>query len=192
MCSSLPLTSVTGTQTLLRGQQYCINVAFLRDGVEELGIIGCPNLRLDSSTASEDVIDEDGLGLMLFAVRGQGTWMRPMQHGSILADPARVQRHGDHATMDKLTWSDCSTYTSTITHLHQQVAAKLGTPWPGVDLYSSVLKYAALGLGLSSICIRIFKFASWRSNMCALINISLDYSADVSQVGSCRWCPYCY
>jgi 3'(2'), 5'-bisphosphate nucleotidase len=155
----------TGTQTFLRGQQYCINVALLENGVEQLGIIGCPNLSLSSTTAHEDEVDKNGLGLMIFALRGKGTWVRPMQQGSVLAEPFRIDRHGDSASLDKLIWSDCSTYTSTIGKLHQDVATKLGIAWPGVDLYSSVLKYAALGLGRSDICIRIYKYRNWRSNM---------------------------
>ena len=156
---------IDGTATFIEGQQYSINCAFLRNGKEQIGIIGCPNLSLDSSTIHEDEIDADGLGLMIFAVRGQGTWVRRMQSSGVLLPATRIERHGDSATMDQLIWSDCSTYTSTIQNLHQQVAAKLNLSWPGVDLYSSILKYASLGLGRSSIVIRIFKFSSWRSNM---------------------------
>lgn len=156
---------IDGTATFMQGQQYAINCAFLVDGKEEIGIIGCPNLSPAATTTHEDATDPEGLGLMIYAVRGQGTWKRTMQASSDLLPATRIPRHGDSAGMDGLIWSDCSTYTSTIQHLHQQVAAKLGTPWPGVDLYSSLMKYAALGLGHSSICIRIFKYASWRSNM---------------------------
>ncbi|CAK3925292.1 3 (2),5 -bisphosphate nucleotidase [Lecanosticta acicola] len=156
---------IDGTQTFLRGQQYALNCAFMIDGKEEIGIIGCPNLQVDSDTVSEDDVDHNGMGLMIFAVRGEGTWMRPMQSGGTLLPATRLERHGDTATLDKLVWSDCSTYTSTILHLHQQVAAKLNTPWPGVDLFSSLMKYAALGLGRCHIVMRIFKYASWRSNM---------------------------
>ncbi|KAK5169188.1 uncharacterized protein LTR77_006497 [Saxophila tyrrhenica] len=156
---------IDGTQTFLRGQQYTINCAFLRHGREEIGVIGCPNLKFDSSTVHEDDIDTAGFGLMIFAVRGKGTWVRPMQQSGVLLPATRIDRHGDTKTLDQLVWSDCSTYTSTITILQQQVAAKLNLSWPGVDLYSSILKYAALGLGRCSVCMRIFKFASWRSNM---------------------------
>ncbi|KAK3708298.1 hypothetical protein LTR37_011563 [Vermiconidia calcicola] len=159
-----PLESTDGTATFMRGQQYAINCALAIDGREEIGIIGCPNLPIDSGTVHEDDIDSDGLGLMIFAIRDQGTWVRPMQFDANLAPATRVPRHGDQTDMDQLIWTDCSTYTSTIQHLQQQVAAKLGISWPGVDLYSSIVKYAALGLGRASVCIRIFKFASWRSN----------------------------
>ncbi|EME40876.1 hypothetical protein DOTSEDRAFT_178119 [Dothistroma septosporum NZE10] len=156
---------IDGTATFLKGQQYAINCAFLIDGIEQIGIIGCPNVLLASDTVSEQEVDHNGLGLIIFAVRGEGTFIRPMQDNGELAPPMKVDRHGDKATMDKLIWSDCATYTSTIMHLHQQVASKLYTSWPGVDLFSSLMKYAALGLGRCHLVVRIFKFASWRSNM---------------------------
>ncbi|KAF2720994.1 myo-inositol-1-monophosphatase [Polychaeton citri CBS 116435] len=156
---------IDGTATFMRGQQYAINCALLVDGREELGLIGCPNLRPETTRVSEDDIDAAGLGCIVFAAKGHGTWVRPMQQGAELLPPQAVPRHGDEATINALGWSDCATYPSTILHLHQQVAAKLGTSWPGTDLFSSLMKYAALGLGKTSICIRIFKFRSWRSNV---------------------------
>lgn len=156
---------IDGTATFMQGQQYAINCAFLIDGVEQIGIIGCPNLSPAATSTHEDATDPEGLGLMIYAIRRQGTWKRSMQTSSDLLPAMQIPRHGDAVSMESLVWSDCSTYTSTIQHLHQQVAAKLNTTWPGVDLYSSLMKYAALGLGHSSICIRIFKYASWRSNM---------------------------
>lgn len=159
---------IDGTATFLKGKQYAINCAFLVDGKEEIGIIGCPNVLIDSDTISEDAVDSQGLGVMIFAVRGEGTWVRPMQSNGKLAPATRIPRHGDEAKVESLRWSDCSTYTSTILPLHQQVAAKLNTPWPGVDLFSSLMKYAALGLGRSDLVVRIFKFTSWRSNMLAI------------------------
>lgn len=155
---------IDGTATFLQGKQYAINCAFLVDGREEIGIIGCPNVLIESDTISENTVD-NGLGVMIFAVRGQGTWMRPMQSNGILAPARRIPRHGDDAKLESLRWSDCSTYTSTILPLHQQVAARLGTSFPGVDLFSSLMKYAALGLGRSDLVVRIFKYTSWRSNM---------------------------
>lgn len=155
---------IDGTATFLRGQQYAINCAFLIDGVEQIGIIGCPNVILKSDSVHEDQVDQD-LGCMLFAVRGEGTWVRPMRSDGVLAEAKKIDRHGDKVKIDSLIWSDCSTYTSTIQHLHQQVASKLYTPFPGVDLFSSLMKYAALGLGRCHIVMRIFKYSSWRSNM---------------------------
>ena len=156
---------IDGTATFLKGQQYAINCAFLIDGREEIGIIGCPNVLLNSSTVSENEIDKHGLGLMIYAVRGEGTFTRPMRSDGKLAPAKKLERHGENVSLDNLIWSDCSTYTSTILELHKQVAAKLETSWPGVDLFSSLMKYAALGLGRSHVVVRIFRYTSWRSNM---------------------------
>ena len=136
-------------------------------GREEIGLIGCPKLNPNSPTLSDsvNVNGPDDLGIIIFAVRGEGTWIRPIQEGSRLAPATKLQRHGDSASLDNLVWSDCSTYTSTILPLHHQCASGIGTPWPGVDLHSSLMKYAALGLGKAHIVIRIFKYSSWRSNM---------------------------
>lgn len=157
---------IDGTATFLRGQQYAINCAFLVNGIEQIGVIGCPNVKTDATTVHEDEVDTDRLGTMVFAVRGGGTWQRPMQHGNELVTARRIERFvSDDATITELTWTDCSTYTSTIVHLQQRVAAQLQTPWPGVDLYSSLMKYAALGLARADVCMRIFKYGSWKSNM---------------------------
>ncbi|KXS93502.1 hypothetical protein AC578_5472 [Pseudocercospora eumusae] len=156
---------IDGTATFLKGQQYAINCAFLIDGKEEVGIIGCPNVLASSETIKEDEIDKEGLGIMIYAIRGEGAFVRPMRSDGQLAPATKLERHGDTAKSDSLIWSDCSTYTSTILLLHQKLAGKINTSWPGVDLFSSLMKYAALGLGRSHIVIRIFRYGSWRSNM---------------------------
>jgi 3'(2'), 5'-bisphosphate nucleotidase len=156
---------IDGTATFLRGQQYAVNCALLVDGREELGVIGCPNVRLEADGIREDDVDGDGWGVMIFAVRGEGTWVRPMQDGDTLAPARRLVRHGDTVTMEGLVWCDCSTYTSTLLPLHRELAARLNTPWPGLDLFSSLMKYASLGLGRSHVVVRIFQYTSWRSNI---------------------------
>lgn len=161
---------IDGTATFLKGQQYAINCALLVNGREEIGIIGCPNVIVASSTIKEAEIDQDGPGVMIVAVRGYGAFTRPMRSDGKLATAVRIPRHGDEmATLSQktpgMTWCDCSEYTSTILELHRAMAERLHTSWPGVDLFSSLMKYAALGLGRANIVIRIFKYGSWRSNM---------------------------
>ena len=152
---------IDGTVPFLKGQQYAINCAFLVNGKEQVAIIGCPNMGIGSSTSSDDATNLEGLGLMVFAVRGEGTWVRSMQAGDELLSRQRVKRDD----RENLILADCSTYTSTILPLHRQIADELKTSWPGVDMYSSLMKYAALGLGKADVCFRIFKYRSWKSNM---------------------------
>ena len=164
-CSSRSSLSLRGSPDASVVNASAINLAFLVDGKEEIGVIGCPNVIIGSDTISEVEIDQDGLGVMVFAVRDEGAWMRPMQGNAQLEPATRLERHGDNGSMDKLIWSYCAAFTSSFLSLHREVASKLGTPWPGVDLFSSLMKYASLALGRSHLVIRIFKYASWRSNM---------------------------
>jgi 3'(2'), 5'-bisphosphate nucleotidase len=161
---------IDGTKTFLSGHQYAINVAYLENGVEQIGIIGCPNLPFStveptSPAPREDLLDPDGLGCVIHAVRGLGTWVRPFRTDGELAEAKRVERHGDSRRVGELVWSDCEGYTSTILELHRKVAGKLGVSWPGVEMFSSLMKYAVLGLGRANVVARIFKYTSWRSNM---------------------------
>lgn len=157
---------IDGTATFMRGQQFVINCALLIDGVEQIGIIGCPNLAPDETRAHEDRIDKSGLGCIVYAVRGQGAFKRPVHSEPHNFLPAvKIERHGDNTTQEQLKWSDDSTATSTIIAKHRLVAARLKMEWPGTSLHSSVMKYAAMGLGLTNICIRIFKHRSYISNI---------------------------
>ena len=171
---------IDGTATFLRGQHYAINCAFLTRGKEQLGIIACPNVGPGLRITHDETVDRGGPGVMIFAVRGYGTWVRTLTSGGDesevssssspqlkleLAEPQMIEKRQAASDLSKLVWTDCSVYSSTILMLHQQVAARLGVEWPGVDLFSSLMKYAALGLGHADVCIRIFKYTSWRSNM---------------------------
>lgn len=110
----------------------------------------------------EDLTDEHGI--LLSAVRGGGLWIRPLRTDGILAKPNRVQR-GTKDSLDQLELSDCSTRTSTIAQIHKDIAKRMGCSWPGVDLYSSLMNYAALGLGHADVVLRVFKRAHWTSNV---------------------------
>lgn len=63
------LDPVDGTKGFLRGDQYAVALALVRDGRVELGVLGCPGL-VDGTKA-----DVDGKGSLLVAQRGQGTWV---------------------------------------------------------------------------------------------------------------------
>jgi 3'(2'), 5'-bisphosphate nucleotidase len=61
------LDPIDGTKGFLRGEQYAVCLALIVDSRVELGVIGCPNLPVDSSNP------EKGLGCIFAAVRGHGT-----------------------------------------------------------------------------------------------------------------------
>lgn len=62
------LDPVDGTKGFLRGDQYVVALALIRDGQVQLGVLGCPGL-VEASQS-----DTKGAGSLLIAARGQGTW----------------------------------------------------------------------------------------------------------------------
>ena len=67
------LDPVDGTKGFLRGQQYAIALAWIVDGVVELGVLGCPNLSL---APGADFDQADRHGLLFHAIHGQGCRVR--------------------------------------------------------------------------------------------------------------------
>ncbi len=56
------LDPIDGTKGFLRGEQFAIALALVRDGQVQLGILGCPNLGASAG------------GTLFWAIRGQGSW----------------------------------------------------------------------------------------------------------------------
>jgi len=149
------LDPVDGTATFLRGEQYAVALALVENGEEKIGVLGCPNLSLETGRVSEMITDKDGLGLMLSAVKGEGAVIRSIGKGSLL--PARkIQRvKDDSINLKDLHFVDCTTTTSLSTEKHRKVAEKLGASWCGTDLWSSQMRYVALTVGGGDAMLRI-------------------------------------
>lgn len=71
---------IDGTKGFLRKEQYAIALALIIDGHVELGVLGCPNMPFEGQP--------DGTGVLAWAVRGHGAWMRPL--GRPEMSPARI------------------------------------------------------------------------------------------------------
>ncbi|EUC43059.1 hypothetical protein COCMIDRAFT_101884 [Bipolaris oryzae ATCC 44560] len=156
---------VDGTATFMRGQQYAVCLCLLVDGVQQVGVIACPNLAfplqgtLGSIHISEDNVDSDGYGVVLSAVKGQGTFLRTME----ASGPGAHARHVDLTTLPPKQTSDLNFVEATIgkTSLsqteHEAVATALSASWPGTVLWSQQMKYVALTLGATDVMVRIPK-----------------------------------
>lgn len=66
------LDPIDGTKGFLRGDQYAVALALIRDGQVQLGVLGCPEL------AGGTQADRGGFGTLMLAVRGQGTHMQQL------------------------------------------------------------------------------------------------------------------
>jgi 3'(2'), 5'-bisphosphate nucleotidase len=149
------LDPVDRTATFLVGEQYVVALALVEDGEEEVGVLGCPNLNLETGRVSETSADKDGLSFMLSAVRGEGALIRPMGNGSLL--PAQnVERSKDNSMeLKDLHFVDCTISTSLLVEKHRQLAEQIGASWPGTDLWSSQMRCAALVVGGGDVMLRI-------------------------------------
>jgi len=70
------LDPIDGTKGYLRGDQYAVALAFVQDGVTQIGALGCPNL------SDATIPDPDGPGCIVLGSRGQGTWVTVMEGDS--------------------------------------------------------------------------------------------------------------
>lgn len=66
------LDPIDGTKGFLRKEQYAISLSLIVDGKIQVGILGCPNMLLDSS-APDSV-----RGILAWAVRGQGSYVQAL------------------------------------------------------------------------------------------------------------------
>jgi len=67
------LDPIDGTKGFLRGAQYACALAYVEQGVVQLGVLGCPNI---SANLQEDI---GGNGSLAVARRGQGSWISTLR-----------------------------------------------------------------------------------------------------------------
>ena len=153
------LDPIDGTATFMKGQQYAVCLALLVDGVQKLGVLGCPNLCLDHETGkvSENDVDTDGIGVVLSAIAGQRTLIRPIVPAGIeeatLVERKRKELGADLTELDFVEVALGS--TSLLQSRHAAVAQHVGASWPGTVLWSQQMKYVALTLGATDVMLRI-------------------------------------
>jgi 3'(2'), 5'-bisphosphate nucleotidase len=155
---------VDGTATFMQGQQYAVALCLLVDGVQQVGVVGCPNLAFDvhgplrETRIHEDQVDQTGYGVVLSTIKGQGTHVR-----SMLEDGFGDARRIELASLPTKSLADLNFVEATIgkTSLsqaeHKLVAESLGATWPGTVVWSQQMKYVALALGATDVMVRIPK-----------------------------------
>ncbi|TFG47809.1 MAG: 3'(2'),5'-bisphosphate nucleotidase [Anaerolineales bacterium] len=67
------LDPIDGTKGFLRGAQYAAALAYVENGVVQLGVLGCPNMLPD---LREEI---GGSGSLAVAKRGQGSWITTLR-----------------------------------------------------------------------------------------------------------------
>ncbi|KAM4054905.1 inositol monophosphatase family protein [Hirsutella rhossiliensis] len=152
---------VDGTAAFLRGEQYAVSLALVQDGHEVVGVLACPNLKLDpDGRVSESSVDSHGLGIMLSAARGHGVNLfalpsSPDSSSPPAPVPRRLQRLEPPRGLGHVHVVDCHLNPPSSRAVMQQLAARLGAPFPGTDVWSSHVRYAALVVGGGHALVRI-------------------------------------
>ncbi|KAE8321052.1 hypothetical protein BDV39DRAFT_197949 [Aspergillus sergii] len=117
-----------------------------------------------TTSLHEDVVDRDGYGMMLFAVRGQGAYKRQMTLSSL--GPSQKTSLSPWQRMgERITFTESSISGVIHQEKHKFIRGILFAN-PVVDLYSMQGKYAALAIGACNAMIRLPKdkdhrFPAW-------------------------------
>ncbi|KAE8379493.1 hypothetical protein BDV26DRAFT_164695 [Aspergillus bertholletiae] len=139
------LDPINGSAAFKRNQQYAVSVALVEGGEQKVGVIGCPNLAFESTSVHEDVIDKDGYGVMLFAVKGQGAYIQQMTLSG-LGPAQRISLSPWQRMGEEIMLAESSTSDVIHQEKHKQIRDVLLAN-PVVDLDSMQVKYVALTIG---------------------------------------------
>ena len=133
------LDPIDGTKGFLRRDQYAIALAYIVNGVVQLGVLGCPNLpyRLDAT--------EPESGCLFVAIRGEGTHLYT-KTGELLEQVHVSEAAHRFAESFESTHGDSDA--------HSKIANALGIIEPPVQIDSQA-KYGIVSRGEASLYIRL-------------------------------------
>ncbi len=142
------LDPIDGTKGFLRGEQYAVAFAKIVDGKVERGYLACPELEHGGT------VNIGGPGSLLYASRGEGCWIEPLdnsQEGAAVEPVAATVSPTSEITKIRVFRSVESSHTNT-GQLGEFTAA-LGTTAAAIPMDSQA-KYAALAAGQGEMLIR--------------------------------------
>ncbi|KAL3421675.1 3',5'-bisphosphate nucleotidase [Phlyctema vagabunda] len=147
------LDPVDGTATFVRGEQYAVCLGLVEDGDQKVGVLGLPNLKLERERIEEEVVDTEGYGIMLSAIRGQGAYSGKMSNGALEAGQ-KIQVQKDTTQSGAIHMIN-QRWDSMDNAKHRLVTAKLGASWPGTEIWAAQVRYSALAVGGGDVLVRI-------------------------------------
>ncbi len=137
------LDPVDGTKGFLRKDQYAVALSLIEDGEVLLGVLGCPNLSVNSFDRTEDE------GVIFYAAKGQGAYMKSFNEGSeIKLSVSRCESASDLRLLESVEPSHSSHAAST------QIAGMLSIAQEPIRM-DSQCKYGVLARGEASLYLRL-------------------------------------
>ncbi len=163
------LDPIDGTKAFMEGSQYAVALALIEKGQQRVGVLGCPNLKLEQGggggggggggEVSDSRAVKDGLGVMLSAVRGQGAYMRILSRGQLSA-ARKIEK--PRRTGGAIRFVESTQSRSGDLERHRMVAAQLGSSWPGTEVFALQMRYVAIAAGHCDVMIRIPRDRGYR------------------------------
>lgn len=138
------LDPVDGTAAFLKGQQYAVSLALIDGGKEVVGVLGCPNIGAGMALVSENNID-NGMGIMLTAVRGQGSTVQTMAANGL--GTATLLDNLEPSRPENLHIVDCAAENTSRHDIIAELASRFGAKFPNTDICSCHIRYASLIVG---------------------------------------------
>ncbi|RYC62131.1 hypothetical protein CHU98_g4058 [Xylaria longipes] len=150
---------IDGTKTFVQRKAYAINVALLEGGRQVLSVVGCPTLPVNANAPIDNsTIDPTGQGSIAFAIRGHGTYVRPLFETPGEVVLRRIEPHPASTTVKDLRVVSCyHMLDSGVDDAHEAIHARLGIATKGCDFLAWVLRWVTLGLGLADITVWVYK-----------------------------------
>ncbi len=146
------LDPIDGTKGFLRREQYAVALGLIEHGEVVVGVLGCPNL--------ED--GKGGTGVLLAAVRGQGTRVYPLWSGG--------EAESGAVRVSQIASAAGARFCESVEAEHSdqsesaKIAAKLGITLPPLRM-DSQCKYGAVARGDASIYLRMPTRADYREKI---------------------------
>ncbi|EPS30760.1 hypothetical protein PDE_05712 [Penicillium oxalicum 114-2] len=160
------LDPVDGTATFIKNQQYVVCLSLVEDGTQRVGVLGCPNLKIDEGPVSEETVDRDGNGLLLTAIAGHGAFIAPLGKGALHESRPLEKLPVVEETRD-VRFVDTQAASSHNLDVHARVAKQLDCPWPNtVDVWSAQMRYVAIAVqGGCNAFIKVPREKNYRSKI---------------------------
>ncbi len=134
------LDPIDGTKGFLRGEQYAVALALIKDGEIVLGVLGCPNL------APNDDIPG---GSIVYGFKDGGAFIRPLEGGEI-----RKIHVSKNAQGDEIRFLESVEAAHANHGLQGRIMTAFGKQAKSVRIDSQV-KYAVLAQGKADVYLRL-------------------------------------
>ncbi|CAG8715628.1 336_t:CDS:2 [Funneliformis caledonium] len=137
------LDPIDGTKGFLRGEQFAVCLALLVDGKIQLGVMGCPNLPVDSK------VPEGEKGCLFIAEKGQGAFQRKFSS----TEETKIQMANISSILE-------ASFCESVEAAHSshgdaaKIASLLGITKPPIRM-DSQCKYCSVARGDADIYLRL-------------------------------------